>query len=461
MSLISTHCPGIQDHLSVTLGKKGHLVYHEIHAKYGPVVRTGPYSLSFDDARAVKAIYGKGTTSFPRDNNFPAVGLNPDHLPVFFCIDAATHQAARRKVGSAYTMSSILNMEDRIDSMAVALQHRLDEAAANGRFFDISKWIGFFSFDVISYLAYGDAFGCLATGDDVNGILAGLQGGLVFTALFTTFSGLFGVLFSILGKVAKPPDDSGIGFAIKMANQIVEDRYARPSDKRDLLNAIIASKNPDGVPIHRDQVRGEVIATLVAGGDTTSLSILGCLGFLLQHPDVLARLKDELASVPLEHGREVPRYQTLQALPYLTAVIQETLRLSPSVGAAFTRRVPAGGAEVLPGQFLPGNTVVSVNNWVFGRNKEFYGHDAEQFRPERWIESDEETIKRMKNYEFSFGHGARICIGRNLALVELYKVVYILAQRYDIVPRDPSNLYTEELKLFLNKTDMMVKMTRV
>ncbi|KAL1900662.1 hypothetical protein Sste5346_002387 [Sporothrix stenoceras] len=391
--------------LRVTLQKQGHHVYRELHAKYGPVVRIGPHSLSFDDARAVKAIYGSGAASFPRDSSFPAVGLNPDHLPVFFCIDGRAHQAARRKVGSAYTMTSILGMEDRIDSIVGALQSRLDEAAENGGFMDISEWIGYFSFDVISDLAYGQAFGCLATGGDVNGIVSGLQNGFLFPVLFSTFPGLFGALFSVLGRVAKPPDDAGIGLAIKMANNIVNERYQRPSDKRDLLNAFIGSKDPDGIAIHRDQVRGEVIATLVAGSDTTSLSIIGCLGYVLQHPDVHARLQEELSTVTFD--KEIPSFRQLQALPYLTAVIQETLRLSPSIGGAFIRRVAVGGAEVLPGQYVPGGTVVGVNNWVFGRNTNFYGPDADQFRPQRWLESDQKT-KMMKNYEFSFGHGARM-----------------------------------------------------
>lgn len=164
-----------------------------------------------------------------------------------------------------------------------------------------------------------------------------------------------------------------------MANHIVAERYAHPSDKRDLLNAMVKSKSSDGVPIHQDQVRDEVIATLVAGGDTTATSILGCLGYLLRNTDILINLRAEIADARArgDLGQRIPKFQQLQKLPYLDAVIQEALRLSPSIGSTFTRQVPAGGAEVLSGQFLPGGTTVGVNNWVFGRNESTYGPNAE------------------------------------------------------------------------------------
>jgi cytochrome P450 len=190
----------------------------------------------------------------------------------------------------------------------------------------------------------------------------------------------------------------------------VDQRYRVPSEKRDLLNAIISSKDPDGVPIHQDQVRGEVIATLVAGGDTTAMSILGCVGFLLRSPRVYTKLRNEIDTAYTEEQwpeDRIPQYHELNKLPYLTAVINETLRFSPSVGAAFSRKTPEPGVEILPGHYIPGGTEVGVNNWIIGRNVELYGADAEEFLPERWFK-DEAKTKVMKDYEFAFGHGARM-----------------------------------------------------
>jgi cytochrome P450 len=102
----------------------------------------------------------------------------------------------------------------------------------------------------------------------------------------------------------------------------------------------------------------------------------------------------------------VPTYSECLKLPYLDAVICESLRLSPSVGGVFTRVVPTGGAEVLAGQMALGGTTVGVNNYVLGRDEEIYGSNAETFKPERWL--DEMNRKKFREYDFAFGHGARV-----------------------------------------------------
>jgi cytochrome P450 len=197
-----------------------------------------------------------------------------------------------------------------------------------------------------------------------------------------------------------------------MANTILHERLRRPSSKRDLLNAFLAGSDGHGTPIHRDQVHGEVMATLIAGGDSTAMTILGCLGFLLQSPAVLHKLREEFAHakasgmVAPQGPAEVAKFADLQKLPYLSAVISETLRLTPAIGAAFWRRVPEGGCEVEPGVWVPGGAEIGVNNWIFGRNEEVYGEDAGQFRPERWL--DEEERRRLGEYDFGFGHGNRV-----------------------------------------------------
>jgi cytochrome P450 len=93
-------------------------------------------------------------------------------------------------------------------------------------------------------------------------------------------------------------------------------------------------------------------------------------------------------------------------LPYLDAVICESLRFSPSIGAVLTREVLKGGAEILPGDVVPSGTIIGVNNWVMGRSQDIYGADAEDFKPERWL--NEANREKYKEYDFAFGYGARM-----------------------------------------------------
>ncbi|QDS70942.1 hypothetical protein FKW77_006960 [Venturia effusa] len=397
--------------LNVDRQRRRHLVYLAAHQKYGKVFRDGPNSLSFCDGNAMQKIYGTGKNAFARSGVgvFPTPGIDPQHPPVFQSVPAEVHTRSRRMVKKAYDMSSILSMEGQIDAVVLALQRKLDEEVANERFFDLTRWINYFTLDALSDLAHGQAFGMLETGQDVHQIMAGLQEGHMFFAILAAYPWISKILFSTpLRHVFKLPENNGLGLVMKMANNIIEHRYCHGSEKKDLLGAFIEAKSPDGEMITGSQVLGEVVATLVAGADTTANSICGIIGFLLQQPHTLIKLQQEIDNAYRQGllSYPVPTYTECAKLPYLDAVVCEALRLAPSVGGVFTRTIPAEGAEILPGQRVPGGTTVGVNNWVFGRDEEVFGADAAMFKPERWL--DVTTRKKLKEYDFAFGHGSRM-----------------------------------------------------
>jgi cytochrome P450 len=135
---------------------------------------------------------------------------------------------------------------------------------------------------------------------------------------------------------------------------------------------------------------------------------MGIVAYIMKNDEVASKLRTEIdaayKSGALDHP--VPSYQQVSKLPYLNACISEGLRLSPAIANIFTREVPAGGATIVGDMFVAAGTEVGVNNWVMGRNKALYGDDAEVFRPERWL--DEKNAKSLREYDFAFGHGARL-----------------------------------------------------
>lgn len=309
-----------------------------------------------------------------------------------------------------YAMSSILTMEDQIDSLILHWESRLNEEVQNGRPFDLSRWTNYFTMDLITELAFGKAFGFLANAGDVAGVMTQLQASSpIFTAI-NFMPPVRAILFSpLFQKWAPLPQDNGIGYVRKMSMDIVDGLYKQPSEKKDLMNAIINSKDADGNPTHPDQVKGEAIAALVAGGDTTANSILGITGFLMKNPTAFQKLRAEIDTADAQGllSHELPTFAETQKLPYLEAVINEGVRLAPSIPGTFDRMTPSGApSEVVSGVVVPPNVVVGVNTWVMGRDKSFYGPDAEEFKPERWL--NEADRKRFKDYEFGFGHGARM-----------------------------------------------------
>lgn len=109
-----------------------------------------------------------------------------------------------------------------------------------------------------------------------------------------------------------------------------------------------------------------------------------------------------------------------QHLPYIVACIKEGLRLNPPATNLFGRVTPNEGT-VIDGYYIPAGLDVTSYAYVVHRDTETYGPDAEAFRPERWLESESPTM--LDSNSFVFGMGARICLGKDIAIMELYKLV--------------------------------------
>ena len=119
-----------------------------------------------------------------------------------------------------------------------------------------------------------------------------------------------------------------------------------------------------------------------------------------------AKLQAELDGALMEADSKVASFDVIRDLPYLDAVINEGLRLHSTVGAGLPREVPEGGATIL-GHYLKAGTTVSVPLYYLHRDESFWGPDAAEFRPERWIEASPERKKEMLNYFAPFSVGPR------------------------------------------------------
>jgi cytochrome P450 len=121
---------------------------------------------------------------------------------------------------------------------------------------------------------------------------------------------------------------------------------------------------------------------------------------------------------------------------YVQACIKEALRFHPPLGQMLLRNVPKGGTTIC-NRFIPEGIVVGCNAWTVHRDKSFYGEDADHYRPERWLDSSPEHIQKMENLTLAFGGGPRVCIGKNIALLEITKTVPELFRRFEIKLVDP------------------------
>lgn len=151
---------------------------------------------------------------------------------------------------------------------------------------------------------------------------------------------------------------------------------------------------------------------------------MGCtLRFLVTNPSKLARARAEieraeragLLSTPIQFD------ETRQHLPYFVGCIKEGLRLQPPGTNLYARIVPKEG-KAIDGQFVPGGTEITSYAYCVQRDQSLYGETAEQFEPERWLEGEERTFE-LEAAQFTFGMGPRVCLGKDVAVMEMYKLL--------------------------------------
>lgn len=228
--------------------------------------------------------------------------------------------------------------------------------------------------------------------------------------------------------------------------------------REDLLDKFRRARREHSEHITDKEVLGLSLSTMLAGAETRSVSLSVCssddhlylhhvfesssisltavLYYVLRTPGCYFKLQEELDThlQPAPSTTSSTYFQTsfseTHELPYLHACIQEAFRMHPAFGFMLERVVPRSGAVVC-GQFIPGHTLVGCHPWVVQRDKKTFGEDCDTYRPERWLR-DAETTRRMERAMFQFGGGNHLCLGKNIALMEIYKLVPSLIKTYEV-----------------------------
>jgi cytochrome P450 len=191
----------------------------------------------------------------------------------------------------------------------------------------------------------------------------------------------------------------------------------------DLLSMLLQVQDEGGSMMPDKQLRDEVMTLLLAGHETTAVSLSWTWYLLAQNPEVEKKLWSELRRVL--NGRS-PKMRDLSELPYTERVIKEAMRLYPPSWAIVRNSLhdcEIGGYQV------PSGATILMSQWVMHRDPRYYD-DPERFNPDRWL--DERVKGTSKYVYFPFGGGPRTCIGAAFATMEGVLVLATIAQQYQI-----------------------------
>ncbi len=237
--------------------------------------------------------------------------------------------------------------------------------------------------------------------------------------------------------------------------RFIDERRQSSEDKGDLLSMLLQARDDDGSGMDDKQLHDELMTIFLAGHETTAMNLTWTWYLLMQHPEIMTRLKTEVDSVL---GDRPATMADLPKLKYTDMVVKESMRLyppAPSVGREPIHDVQLGGYTI------PKGALLTLSIYGLHRNPKVFPN-PEVFDPERFSPENEKSIPRY-GY-LPFGAGPRVCIGNSFALMEARLILATMVQQADLslVPGQkivPKQLVTVrpangiEVKVKLRETD--------
>jgi unspecific monooxygenase len=217
---------------------------------------------------------------------------------------------------------------------------------------------------------------------------------------------------------------------VAFMDEIIEARLRAPADTdkpRDLFDLLLAARDPEtGAGFSRAQLRDQMATMIVAGHETTALTLFWSLYLLASSPADQERMAEEVRNVDLSPDGAA---DALAKLRFTKAVVNESLRLYPPVSTLY--RI-AGGADQLGDVEVGCGALILIAPWVLQRHRRFW-KDPDAFNPLRFLDG---APLAHRYAHMPFGAGPRICIGAQLAMTEACLVLATMIQRFRVTLAD-------------------------
>ncbi|KAJ2996755.1 hypothetical protein NUW58_g869 [Xylaria curta] len=388
--------------------------------------RAAPNLLAVNDPRLLPQIYHRRANK----TDVYTAGVLGELAPPFQTLDWREYAQKRKRVASSSLLSNLFKLESQVDGRVIEWTAAISARFAHtGSRMDFAAWSQWFAYDTICQLSFGEPLGFVRGARDVSNLIKNFHDMAPFAAVVGALPWLCEpILQNPITKwlfTPRPGDNSGTGKIMAFRDALLNERLRDPKahHKGDFLDNILGAKNEDGTPISVEEVKTECFVLMVAASDTTAAFFCGFVRYVLQTPSVYENLVAEIFEFDSSGllSTPVPTFEEIKALPYFEACHRETQRYHPSTPMIIPRYVGDDGL-VLFGRHVPPGTEIGANPYMVHRDKGVFGDDADKFRPERWLESPEST-KEMEKYILTWGYGPRICLGKNIALLETNKLL--------------------------------------
>ncbi|KAI9245275.1 cytochrome P450 [Helicostylum pulchrum] len=318
----------------------------------------------------------------------------------------------------------------------VMSDHIFDKAADQSQPIDFHEVMLKFTMDTFVEIAFGVK---------INSLLKQVEFAESFDAIqLYNFLSMVFPLHTVTNKIKETlnfrSDKKTIAQHMSIINtfvyNIIEERRSQPENtesayfKTDLLLRFMKAKNSKGDPYTDEELRNSMLNFIVAGRDTSAQTLSWLFYNVMLYPRIENKLLDEIIEF-MPDGIEndtVKLYEAIQKMTYSHAMLYEVLRLYPAV--------PGNRKQALKDDVLPDGTVVYKGDEVTfqpfcqGRHEKVWGPDAKEFKPERWISEKGDLLKVDGGKFVAFHAGPRVCLGQNMATLEIVIAMALLIKNY-------------------------------
>ncbi|KAF3801981.1 Cytochrome P450 monooxygenase sdnE [Colletotrichum gloeosporioides] len=417
-----------------------------MHEKYGPIVRINPDELHIDDPDFFDTLY---PTSKPYDklkrleNRFGIPGAT------FSTARHDLHKIRRAAISPFFAKSKVREQTGDIQALMNTISRRLTtEYAGTERVLNLHDVWRCFAADNIMDLVFGSPLD-LHLSPEFRAPFTGAITRVTNWSHVTRYLPILGAATDSLpywlAKRLFPPFEPIIAYREEMSRQTATIRSSHQATgginekprlgqtgHATVFHEMLASSLPSEELEHK-RMQHEAESLIGAGLETTAWTLALGSFYILHDADVYAKLESELKSA-VPDATQIPPWATLETLPYLTAIVKETLRMGMGVIERLVRinRNPAN-PWIYKGTVIPANIAVSMDQYHMLMNETVFP-DPTVFRPERWLDDPRgpDGIHPLTHYMTVFGRGTRMCLGLNLAYSELYIGFATLIRRHKL-----------------------------
>lgn len=344
-----------------------------LHQRYGPVILIAPNEISVGSLEGLQTVHrmGTGFTKGAFHVNF-RIGPEPS---LFDMTDTKAHAERRRLFSRAFTTQSLRqNWQPEVRRLVEKAVGRIKEDASSGETADVAKWWKFMASDVVSRLSFGQAFNMLDGLDKADMRFWAALRTLGKTILLRQYVSpqTIDMLARVL-PIAWLKRAAAAKQAIYDQGSIaVENMRKKDSDKRNIFYKIVEeADHKEASGLTDDAVRSEAATFMIGGAETTSAALTYLTWAIVRRPELRRRIENEVAGLK-------PRFtdEDVEALPLLSRVITEALRMYNPTPGANARVCPPDGATV-EGVYIPGGSTVCTVAYAVHRIPEIFPNGDE------------------------------------------------------------------------------------